>query len=102
MPRPFKILACAAVALIPLLSAVSAPAQTMAPPPPPAEAAVPPPPMSHHHWAWRPGYYRWDGRGYVWVAGHYVRAPYRQAVWVPGQWVFVNGRYVWHNGHWRR
>ena len=35
-------------------------------------------------------------------AGHYVHAPYAQAVWVPGAWVFVRGQYVWHPGHWRR
>jgi hypothetical protein len=104
LARTVKHWACLAVALLPLMSAVPAIAQTMAPPPPQAEMAPPPPPHGGGYWVWQAGYWRWSANRntYVWRPGHYVRAPYAQAVWIPGQWVFVNGRYVWHDGHWRR
>ena len=38
-------------------------------PPPPAPREIVPAPM-HRGWVWQAGYYRWDGRRYVWVPGH--------------------------------
>ncbi len=35
-------------------------------PPPPAPREIVPAPM-HRGWVWQAGYYRWDGRRYVWV-----------------------------------
>ena len=104
MPHSFKSIVLTAVALLPLLgSAGLALAQSMAPPPPQAEI-IPAPPHAGPgaYWAWRPGFWRWNGRAYHWIPGHYVRAPRAAAVWEPGGWVLVHGRYVWHAGHWRR
>jgi hypothetical protein len=50
---------------------------------------------------WIPGYYRWDGRRYVWVGGRYVRPPRPGAVWVAGVWRPERGGQVWHAGYWR-
>lgn len=104
MPRSWKQIACAVAAIFPLFGETTpALAQAMAPPPPQAEV-VPAPPVAGPgaYWAWRPGFWRWNGRRYIWVPGHYARAPRAAAVWAPGAWVFVGGRYVWHPGHWRR
>src|SRR5690349_17379375 len=73
----------------------------MAPPPAMPYEAVPPPPPGPAVMAWRPGHWRWTGRAYVWVPGHYLRGPRPGAVWVPGHWVDRHGRWVWIEGHWR-
>src|ERR1700747_1650272 len=41
----------------------------VAPPPVVVERPGPPPRAGY---TWVGGYHRWDGRGYVWVPGHYV------------------------------
>ncbi len=69
------------------------------PPPPHPVEAVPPPP--HAGYVWVPGYHRWDGHAYVWVAGAYRRPPHRGAVWVPGEWREERGGHVWHAGYWK-
>jgi hypothetical protein len=105
MPRWLTMSLRISALLLPLLGDVTPSlAQMAAPPPPPVEAAPGPPPpgVAGAYWAWRPGFWRWNGRRYIWIPGHYVHAPRAQAVWVPGEWVFVRGRYVWHGGHWRR
>jgi hypothetical protein len=50
---------------------------------------------------WQPGYYRWTGRQYDWVAGRYERAPRAHARWVAGRW--AHDRHGWYfiDGHWR-
>lgn len=70
--------------------------------------AVPPPPVverygapPHAGWVWHGGYYRWNGRGYVWVPGYWVRPPRPRAVWVPGHWVQRPRGWVYVQGHWR-
>lgn len=50
--------------------------------------------------AWNPGHWRWDGRDWIWVPGHYVERPHRAAVWVPGHWDARPGGWVWIAGHW--
>src|SRR5579864_2313795 len=35
---------------------------------------------------WTPGNWAWDGRGWVWVNGAWMRPPRPRAVWVPGHW----------------
>jgi len=52
-------------------------------------------------WAWRSGYWRWNGHRYVWVSGHYLRRPRVGAEWVPGHWGERGGGWVWIGGHWR-
>ena len=52
-------------------------------------------------YVWVPGYYRWDGRRYVWIAGEYVRPPRARAVWVPGRWSRDRRGWFWIEGRWR-
>jgi WXXGXW repeat (2 copies) len=50
---------------------------------------------------WLPGFYRWDGRAYIWVPGRWELPPRARAAWVPGHW--VHSRHGWYfvDGHWR-
>ena len=56
-------------------------------PPPPRHEVVPPAPGPHERFEWVPGHWAWNGRGHVWVGGHYVARPHVRAHWVPEQWV---------------
>ena len=81
----------------------------------PAQAAVriyvriaPPVTVVEHHpvaragYVWRPGYHRWDGHGYVWTRGTWVRPPYQHAEYVSGRWERERRGYYWVPGHWVR
>jgi len=70
-------------------------------PPPPREEQIAPQPPEHADWSWHPGYYRWDGSQYAWVAGHYEQAPRPHSTWVEGHWVERDGGWVWAEGHWK-
>jgi hypothetical protein len=50
---------------------------------------------------WQPGHWRWDGREHVWVEGHYVARPRRDAEWVPAHYDRRPGGWVFIDGHWR-
>lgn len=92
---------CVAVCLATGAVAAHAQGYPLQPPPPaPYEVAPPPPPPSRAYMVWRPGFWRWNGRTYVWVPGRYVRAPRPGAVWLPGHWVARHHRWVWVPGHW--
>lgn len=107
-----RLLLTAAVAL-PLLSLAAGcvveerrPAvEVVAPKPPPAvryEVAPPLPPQRMEVVVWDPGHWRWDGRDWDWVPGHYIERPQREARWEPGHWVErPNGTWAWVEGHWR-
>jgi hypothetical protein len=68
-------------------------------PPAPVYERVPPPPGPA--FAWRPGYYHWNGNRYVWYRGQYVHRPYAGARWVPEHYARGPQGY-WHRvpGHW--
>jgi hypothetical protein len=51
-------------------------------------------------YVWVGGHYAWRGR-WVWVRGHWDRAPVGYAGWVPGHWGRRAGGWVWVEGHWR-
>ncbi len=72
-------------------------------PPPVRYEVVPPPPAGRVEVVtWDPGHWHWNGHEYVWVPGHYVERPRREAVWEPGHWAErPNGAWVWVEGHWR-
>jgi len=53
-------------------------------------------------YVWQQGYHRWDGNRYVWTTGAWARAPYRNAVWVPGHYVHTRRGYYFVDGHWAR
>jgi len=73
----------------------------VAPPPPPKEVipVLPPERVEREHW--QSGYWRWNGREYVWVPGRYVERPFKAAVWVPGHWDKRPGGWIFVEGHWR-
>jgi hypothetical protein len=50
---------------------------------------------------WIGGFYRWTGREYVWVPGHYEHAPRARARWVQGHWAHGRRGYYFVDGHWR-
>jgi hypothetical protein len=108
-----KSMTRAALSAAVLLTGLSAvlPALAQTPPPPPGvvivpgapppvrvEVAPPPPPYPA---VWRPGFWKWDGRGYRWVRGGYVRPPRARHEWVAGHWDGRPGGYVWVEGFWR-
>jgi WXXGXW repeat (2 copies) len=52
--------------------------------PPPAVVVERPGSPLHPGWVWMPGYYRWNGRRYIWVGGYWAKPPRPRAVWIPG------------------
>ncbi len=70
-------------------------------PPAPVAEEVPAAPGAPEMWVWQPGHWRWNGREYVWTAGHYVERPRREAQWVPAHWQERGGGWVFVEGHWR-
>ena len=68
------------------------------PPPPPREAMVE---RAHARLVWVPGYYRWTGNRYRWVAGRWVMPPRHGMVWVEGYRAPRGRGYVWVEGYWR-
>ncbi len=72
----------------------------IAPPVPLVEARIVAPGPDY---VWIPGYHRWDGRAYVWVAGSWALPPVHYHAWVTGHWVHRGNRgWYWVDGHWRR
>lgn len=89
---------CAAAAV--LVPAVSQAAVVVRVGPP--RAIVEPVPVAPAvGYAWRPGYWSWNGRRYVWVQGAYVAPPRPGVVWVPGYWAHRPRGWVWVEGRWR-
>ncbi|MGC1380355.1 MAG: hypothetical protein WA814_04955 [Candidatus Baltobacteraceae bacterium] len=99
------LLACAlgattAGAALPAAAQVYGGAYVQFGPPAPIAETVPAPPGSGYYWT--PGYWRWNGRRYVWVGGRYAYPPYGGAVWHPGHWVSGPYGWYWREGHWSR
>lgn len=91
----------AAFLLLSALSPLAANAEVViriGPPPVVVERPGPPPRPGY---AWIAGYYRWTGRAYMWVPGHYVVPPRPWLIWVPSRWVRRNRGWVFMGGHWR-
>jgi hypothetical protein len=68
-------------------------------PPAPRVERRPPPPTPRHVWV--DGFYRWDGRAYVWAPGYWTVPPRARARWIPGHWTHRRRGYYWVEGHWR-
>lgn len=70
---------------------------------------TPPPPLRREviiaspgpRYAYVEGHWRWTGRDYDWVPGHWVERPRGRHGWVAGRWVARRGAWVWREGHWR-
>jgi len=50
---------------------------------------------------WLPGFYRWEGRNYVWVPGRWDRPPRARATWVPAHWARDRRGWYFVEGRWR-
>ncbi len=70
------------------------------PVPPRREEAVPKPPPSEDLLVWRPGDWEWDGNGYVWRPGEYVKLGSHSNQFMMGHWAVINGTWSWEPGHW--
>jgi hypothetical protein len=68
------------------------------PPAPVVERRIPPPSPRH---VWVNGYYRWDGRAYVWSPGYWAVPPRPRAVWIAPRWERRHGGWVFIEGRWR-
>lgn len=68
-------------------------------PPPARHEPVPAAPGADHVWVG--GFWRWEGRAYVWVPGRHVLRPRPRAVWVAGHWARHHRGWYWTEGHWR-
>jgi len=53
-------------------------------------------------YVWVQGYWRWNGRVWVRVGGHWHRRPYGYRYYRPGCWVYRGGRHCWQVGVWVR
>ena len=92
----------AAICGVLLLGGVFGVAQTVirvAPPPPVRVGVIGSAPGPGY--VWTGGYQRWNGSGYVWVAGRWIRPPRAGVIWVAPRWARSGGGWVFHNGYWR-
>lgn len=93
-----KILAAIAV-LVGMSGSVAAQPPSPYPTPPPMyREAVPRQPSRHV--IWQPGHWQWNGVGYVWVRGQYVKVRPQQHRWVQGHWRQSRGGWQWVEPHW--
>ena len=73
---------------------------TVEPPAPRYEAVVALPPDRAAREVWQPGHWRWEGREYGWVPGHYAVRPRPNANWVATRWERRGSGWVMIEGHW--
>jgi hypothetical protein len=100
MPASLRTMLVALVLTTPLATAAFA--QPPLPyPPVPALRAEPVPPPPGASYIWRPGYWHWNGSGYVWVGGRYVIRQPAWHEWIPAGWAWRGGAWAWVPGHWR-
>jgi len=75
-------------------------AVSSAPPPPPAEVDIQSP-APGPDFVWIGGVWVWGPGGWGWERGHWDRAPFRGAVWVPHHYEYRGGRHVFVRRGWR-
>jgi hypothetical protein len=81
-------------------SAVVAGANPNPPPPPVRSEVIPKPPVSEDPLIWQPGHWDWEGTGYAWRAGEWVKRAGHGTEWQDGYWVNQSGNWTWVAGHW--
>ena len=82
----------------PALAAFAAEPLWQAPPPLRAEVV---PLARRPGWVWAPGYWRWTGRRYVWIAGRWL-APRPGFIYIPAHWERVGGAWLFVPARWAR
>ena len=50
---------------------------------------------------WIPGYWAYNGTGYVWTAGHWETPPPNCHAYVAAHWELQGNTYVYYQGYWR-
>jgi hypothetical protein len=71
------------------------------PPPPPVRTEViPKPPVSEEPLIWQPGHWDWEGTGYAWHEGEWVKRAGHGTEWQDGYWANQNGAWSWVPAHW--
>ena len=97
---------CAAMAALGLVCALKAQAQLAPVGPTALIVPMPPPPpvneIKPHHTGgqiWIPGYWNWNGKTFVWQAGHFDHER-RGAVYVPATWIPAGKGWALVPGHW--
>ena len=93
-------------ALLVAISAIAAPALTVAAvnididvaPPAPRVEVVPGP---RHGYLWAPGHWEWRRHSHVWIGGYWIRER-RGQHWVADRWVQAGPRWHYDRGHWER
>ena len=71
---------------------------------------TPPPPLRYERrgpmpgpgYVWEDGFWAWRGGRYVWVPGHWDRAPYAGAYWTHPHYDRYEDGWHYHEGHWDR
>jgi hypothetical protein len=95
-----KALVRAALGLALIVGAANAEVYVRVGPPAPVREVVPARPGPRYVWV--SGFYRWDGRRYLWAPGYWVLPPRPvYSAWVPGHWRGTHHGWVWVEGHWR-
>ncbi len=101
--RKYAAIVALAMSILALPSAARAGARIYVQigPPAPIVEVRPVPPARHYVWV--AGYYRWDGRAYVWFPGRWELPPAHYRAWVAGHWArHRHHGWYWVEGHWRR
>ena len=71
------------------------------PPPPPVRTEIiPKPPVSEEPLIWQPGHWDWEGSGYAWRQGEWVKRAGHGTEWQDGYWANQNGTWSWVPAHW--
>ena len=68
--------------------------------PEPIQETMPKPPVTAEPLMWQPGYWEWNGKGYVWRQGQYVPATGHGNLWMPGYWQQGPAGWSWVPAHW--
>lgn len=92
------LLAVAAAAFVPVVSAQPVSLNIRVGPPPPRYEAIPAP---RRGYAWTPGYWDWRGDRHAWVGGNWMRER-PGYVYVRPTWVNDGARYHFYRGAWAR
>lgn len=90
------VLGAGAAIYTPLAEARTFISVRIAPPPPRHEEIV-----IRQGYEWAPGYWRWNGRRYVWISGHYI-AVRAGRHWAHPYWEHRGHGYRYHEGYWGR
>ncbi len=73
------------------------------PPPPPVRSEeIPKPPVSEDPLIWQPGHWDWEGSGYAWRQGEWVKRAGHGTEWQDGYWSNQSGSgaWTWVPAHW--